>query len=67
MSPPGLDADPAQRPPTAPTALVTGPLVATPSTSSANGSVAARMARLTSRPRPPLATSTIRSTISGNW
>ena len=67
MSPPGRMPTRRSASPTAATALVTGELVATPSTSSAKGSVAARMARLTSRPSPPLATRTMRSDISGNW
>jgi len=36
-------------------------------TSSAPGSAAARMSALTSRPSPPLETSTMRSTYCGNW
>ena len=43
------------------------PRVSTGSTHSAPGSVAARSTQPTSLPRPPLATSTSRSTRSGNW
>ena len=54
-------------PASAPPARSSGVENSSGSTSSEPGSDAARSAMLTSRPRPPLSTSTIRSVRSGNW